>query len=319
MLQLHNQQENLKMSETDYYKILGVGKEATEDEIKKSYRKLAMKYHPDHAEGDKSAEEKFKHISEAYAVLSDKEKRKQYDTFGSTGFHQQYSQEDIFSGVDFSSIFNDLGIGANFFNFGGKGGSTRFSFGTGGGSPFGSQGRQQSRTKGSDLVYELPLTLEEIITGVSKTVSFQHKGQTENLTVKIPKGMITGKKLRVPGKGEPDPYGGPPGDLFIKSKVLDDPVYSRDENDLNISREIRLTEAVLGTNLVVSVIGGRELNLKIPPGTKHKTKMRFAGYGIPYMQGEGKGDLYVSVLVRMPSALTDEQKNLFEKLAKTGL
>ncbi len=314
---MRNLQDYPNMSETDYYKILGVAKEASEDEIKKAYRKLAMKYHPDHAEGD---EEKFKQISEAYAVLGDKEKRKQYDTFGSAGFHQKYSQEDIFSGFDFSSIFNDLGIGNSFFNFGGKGGGARFSFGSGGGSPFGSQGRQQqSRTKGSDLVYELPLTLEEIITGVSKTVSFQHKGQTENLTVKIPKGMITGKKLRIPGKGEPDPYGGTPGDLFIKSKVLDDPVYSRDENDLNISREIRLTEAVLGTSLVIPVIGGSELNLKIPPGTRHKTKMRFAGYGIPYMQGEGKGDLYVLILVRMPSAITDEQKNLFEKLAKTGL
>lgn len=309
------------MSETDYYKILGVAKDASEDEIKKVYRKLAMKYHPDHAEGDKSAEEKFKQISEAYAVLSDKEKRKQYDTFGSTGFHQKYSQEDIFSGFDFSSIFNDLGIGNSFFNFGGKGGGARFSFGSGGGGSFGFQGRQpqQSRTKGSDLVYELPLSLQEVMTGTSKTVAFQHKGQTENLTVKIPKGMIDGKKLRIAGKGEPDPYGGHPGDLFIKSKVLADPVYTADGYDLHISREIRLTQAVLGTNLIVPVIGGSELNLKIPPGTKHKTKMRFAAYGIPYMQGEGKGDLYVSILVIMPSSLTDEQKNLFGKLAETGL
>ena len=146
------------MPETDYYKILGLNKSASAEEIKKAYRKMAMKYHPDHTKGDKAAEEKFKQISEAYAVLSDKEKRKQYDTFGSSGFHQRYSQEDIFKGFDFADIFREFGFGGMNFSSGGRGGS-RFSFG---GDPFGGRARQAAQTKGSDLVYELPLTLQEV-------------------------------------------------------------------------------------------------------------------------------------------------------------
>jgi curved DNA-binding protein len=213
----------------DYYKILGVNKNASAEEIKKAYRKLAMKYHPDHTKGNKSAEEKFKKISEAYAVLSDAEKRKQYDMYGSEGFSQRFSQEDIFRGFDFSDILREFGFGGSGV-FSGRGGSKRFSFGSGtsfGGSPFGGVSGQQAQLKGSNLVYELPLTLHEVMTGTSKTVSFDHKGRTEKVTVKIPKGMITGKKLRLSGKGEPSPYGGPPGDLYVQAKVIDDPMYTR--------------------------------------------------------------------------------------------
>ncbi len=200
------------MTETDYYKLLGVEKQATASEIKKAYRKLAMKYHPDHSKGDKAAEDKFKQISEAYAVLSDKEKRQQYDTFGSAGFQQRYSQEDIFKNFDFSDIFRDLGFGGGM----GKGGrGTRFSFG--GGDLFGNAfGRQpQQPAKGGDLVYELPLTVQEVYSGTEKSVSFQHEGRSEQMTVKIPRGMISGKKLRIAGKGQASMYGGSPGDLFI--------------------------------------------------------------------------------------------------------
>lgn len=303
----------------DYYKILGVGKNATDSEIKKAYRKLAMKHHPDHAKGDKASEEQFKKISEAYAVLSDPEKRKQYDTYGSDDFQQRYSQEDIFKGFDFSNIFNEFGFGgANFFT--GKGDNVRFSFG--GGSPFGGFGKgggQAAGLKGSDLVYEIPLTLQEVATGTRKTVTFQHKGKSENITVKIPKGMITGKKLRLAGKGEESPYGGPPGDLFIQSKVTPDSLYDVDGYDLLISREIKLSEALLGTHISVPTLDGRELSLKIPPGTRHKTKMRLSGHGLPHMQGNGRGDLYVSVQVNMPSHLTDSQRQIVEQLSQAGL
>jgi curved DNA-binding protein len=304
------------MAETDYYKILGVKKTASDDEIKKAYRKLAMKYHPDHTKGDKSAEETFKKISEAYSVLSDKEKRKQYDTFGSAGFQQRYSQEDIFRGSDFESILNELFGGSGRFGGGGRG--MRFSFD--GGGPFGSyQRQQQAQAKGSDLEYELPLTLEEVAAGTQKIVSFQHKGRSEKITVKIPKGMIAGKKLRIAGKGEPSPYGGPAGDLYIKSKVLHHPVYDVQAQDLYINRDIKLSEAILGTNISVPTLSGKELKLKIPAGTKHKTKMRLSGHGLPHMHGKSQGDLYVHIHVDMPKRLNKKQKALIEQLAETGL
>jgi len=304
------------MSETDYYKTLGVNKTATDGEIKKAYRKLAMKYHPDHTRGDKTAEEKFKKISEAYAVLSDKEKRKQYDTFGSDGFHQRFSQEDIFRSFDFGDIFKEFGFGGTNPFTGGRGGM-RFSFGSG--SPFASQQGRPQMVKGSDLVYELPLTLQEVAKGTSKVISFDHKGRHEKITVKIPKGMISGKKLRLAGKGEPSPYGGPPGDLYIQSKVLNDPVYSVNEYDLYANRDIKLSEAILGTSISVPTLDGKELSLKIPPGTRHGTKMRLAGHGLPAMRGKKRGDLYVHIHIVMPKRLNKEQKKLIEKLAQTGL
>jgi len=304
------------MSE-DYYNILGVKKDASDAEIKKAYRKLAMKYHPDHTKGDKGAEEKFKKISEAYAVLSDKDKRKEYDTFGSEGFHQRFSQEDIFRGFDFGDIFREFGFGGTDFS-GGRGGARRFSFGQGSPFNFGG-GQQQARVKGSDLVYELPLTLREVATGVSKTISFQHQGRNENLTVKIPKGLITGKQLRLAGKGNPSPYGGPPGDLYIKSKVLDDAEFSAQEYDLYLNQELKLSEAILGVTVSVPTIEGRQLSLKIPPGTRHGTKMRLSGHGLPHMKKDRKGDLYVRIQITIPQNLTEQQRKLVLEMAAIGL
>jgi curved DNA-binding protein len=304
------------MSETDYYKILGVKRNASDENIKKAYRKLAMKYHPDHAKGDKDAEEKFKKISEAYAVLSDKEKRQQYDTFGSTGFQQRYSQEDIFKGFNFD-ILKEFGFGGgDRFSRGPRG--MRFSFG--GDSPYGTRARQQqSLQKGADLVYEIPITLLEVATGATKTVAFKHQERSEKLTVKIPKGMISGKKIRIAGKGEPGPLGGPAGDLYIKAKVLGDPGYDVHGHDLYTEREIKLSQAILGTSISVPTITRKELSLKIPPGTKHKTKMRLAGHGLPQMNAKDQGDLYVYIHVNMPKQLSENQKKLIKQLAKTGM
>jgi len=304
------------MEEKDYYKILGINKTASVDDIKKAYRKLAMKYHPDHAKGDKNAEEKFKSISEAYAVLSDKEKRQQYDTYGSAGFHQKFSQEDIFRGFDFSDILKEFGFGgANFFGTGGR--RQRFSHSQE--NPFGGFGQQRGPSKGSDLIYEMPLTLQELATGTQKTVDIRHAGHAEKLTVTIPKGMIPGKKLRLSGKGQPSPSGGVPGDLFIKTVLLSDPAFKTDEYDLLITRDIKLTEALLGTQITIPTLLGKELNMKIPPGTKHNTKMRIPGEGLPHMKGEGKGDLFIIIRVKMPKHLTDPQMKLVKKLAETGL
>jgi len=314
-LRTHETQGTNSMAK-DYYDMLGVNKKASGEEIKKAYRKLALKYHPDHAKDDKAAEEKFKKISEAYAVLSDKEKRKQYDTFGSEGFSQRFSQEDIFRNFDFNDILREFG-------FGGRGGGVRFSFGSGSpfgaGSPYGNYGGQPQQVKGSDLVYELPLTLAEVLTGTRKTVSFDHKGRSERMTVKIPKGMVTGKKLRLAGKGEASPYGGPAGDLFIQAKLIDDPDFSVENHDLVTNREIKLSEALLGTSIPIPTPNGKELNLKIPPGTRHGTKMRLAGNGLPDMQGGKRGDLFVRIHILIPKHLNSEQKKLIQKLAATGL
>jgi curved DNA-binding protein len=310
------------MAEKDYYKILGVDKTASDDEIKKAYRKLAMKYHPDHCKGDDkaSAEETFKKISEAYAVLKDKDKRREYDQFGANGFQQRYSQEDIFRGFDFNDILREFGFSGGGATFGGKRGGMRFSFDDSGGAHFfGGGGRQQAPMKGEDLVYELPLTVEDVVTGATKQVSLRHSGQNETINVKIPPGMITGKKIRLAGKGGPSNFGGPPGNLYIQSKLMDHPVYRVDEYDLYVAKTIKLTDAILGARVSVPAVTGGELSLKIPPGTKHKSKMRLSGQGIPHMRSKGKGHLYVEIQVDTPAKLTAKQKQLIRDLAEAGL
>ncbi len=310
------------MAGTDYYKELGISRNASDEEIKKAYRKLAMKYHPDHAQGDKGSEEKFKKISEAYAVLSDKEKRKQYDTYGSSGFRQKYSQEDIFRGFDFSSIFRDFGFGgggrSGFFTDFGEGSSTGgFSFDD---LPFGTRGKKAHRpSRGNDRTYEMPLTLSEIVTGTTRSIELQTPGGTEKISVKIPSGMIAGKKIRLPGKGNSGRNGGPSGDLYIRSKLVEDPVFSVKEHDLYIDRQIKLTDALLGTNITVPTVDGKSMNLKIPAGTKPSARMRMTGYGLPYMNKPGRGDMYVCIQVEIPKELNSEQKALVKKLADTGL
>ena len=310
------------MSETDYYKILGVDKKATDSEIKKAYRKLAMKYHPDRTKGDKSAEEMFKKVSEAYAVLSDKEKRKQYDTFGASDFRQRYSQEDIFRSFNFGDIFREFGFdngsfGNIFMGGGGPGRKFGFSFG---GDPFGSYtAGRGAQVKGSDVVYELPLTLQEVLHGTTKTIALEEAGQRKKINVKLPKGMVTGKKIRLAGKGQPGAFGGPPGDLYIQAKVFNDSPFSLVGRDLYIDREVKLTDAIMGTQIQVPTIDEKQLNLKIPAGTQHQTKLRMKGYGLPEMKGGRRGDLYARILVKIPKRLDKKQKSLIRELSKTGL
>ncbi len=306
---------------SDYYKTLGVNKNAADAEIKKAYRKLAMKYHPDHNKGDKEAEQKFKEISEAYAVLSDKEKRQQYDTVGASGFSRRYSREDIFKGFDFSDILKEFGVGGDIFS--GRGGrrAQTFSFDFGGRRPFGAyQTTQQKPIKGADMAYILPLTLEEILSGTTKTIALQREdGRQDKISVKIPKGMAPGKKLRLAGKGKPGHFGGPGGDLYIQVKALPHSVFTVEEHDLIIEREIKLTEAVLGTKIEVPTLDEKHLSLKIPPGTHSQTKMRLKGYGLPFMGKNKRGDQYVRILVKTPKRLTKKQKELVQELAVSGL
>jgi len=314
------------MSGKDYYKVLGISKSASPEEIKKAYRKLALKYHPDQNQGNKSAEDKFKEISEAYAVLSDPEKRKQYDMFGANGFQKKYSQDDIFRDFDFGSIFKEFGFsagtrGPNVFSqiFGGTG-QTHFR---GRGSPydssFGGHGGRQPGMKGQDLIYELSVTLEDVFTTSNKVISFQMGGQQEKVSVKVPAGISSGKKLRVPAKGQPGQFGGPKGDLYIKIRILDHPMFRREGDDLYLSQEIKFSEAVLGAEIEVPTIDKKTLRLKIPPGTQNNAKFRLKGYGMPHIKGNGQGDEYVQVTITVPKKLDKKQKALIKEIAEEGM
>lgn len=305
----------------DYYKVLGVEKNATPEAIKKTYRKLALKFHPDKNPGNKEAGEKFKKISEAYAVLSNPEKRKQYDNFGSDNFSQRYSQEDIFQGFDINEILRDLGFGGG----GLRGGARRRTYTTQGGMDsdlFGGARQQHPRNmpqQGHDLQYNLSITLEESVFGAEKKLALQKESSVDEISIKIPPGINTGKKLRLTGKGGPGMNGGPPGDLYLNITVLPHPIYARDGNDVYVDKTITYTQAVLGITIEVPVLEGTAKRIKIPAGTQNNTKIRMKGYGVPGLKGETKGDQYVKILVDVPRKLTDKQTQLIKKLSEEGL
>lgn len=312
----------------DYYDILGLKRGASEEEIKKAYRRLAMQYHPDRNPGKKEAEERFKEVSEAYAVLSDKKKRREYDTFGRTGFHRRYTQEDIFRGFDIGEIFKDFGFGTeDVFStlFGGGRRASRkvnfkdyFNHYTQ--SEFGAtQERYAAPKKGADLIYDLSVTLKEIASGTSKQIAFRKEsGELARVNVKIPPGISTGKKLRIPGKGLRGQKGGPSGDLYIRITVKDHPVFKREGSDLYADKEIQFTQAALGSVIEASTLEGVR-KVKIPPGTQSNSKIRLKGYGLPHFQSKGKGDLYIRVIVRIPKKLDKKQRILLEELAKENI
>jgi curved DNA-binding protein len=314
----------------DYYQVLGVDKKATAEEIKKAYRKLAVKWHPDKNPNNKAAaEEKFKKISEAYAVLSDAEKRRNYDNFGSADqFRQQYSQEDIFRGFDLDEILRSFG-------FGGSRGGGRTTFRTGarrGGYTqyddplagiFGQMGGGGQYAdvpqKGQDAEYNLSISLEESVMGADKKISLQMENRIEDINVKIPSGISTGKKLRLPGKGLAGYQGGPNGDLYLNINVLPHPIFARDGNDLYIEKTIKFTQAALGTTIDVPTLDGSVKRLKIAPGTQNNTKIRMKGFGVPGMKGAPKGDQFVKINVEVPKKLSDKQTRMIEQLAADGI
>ncbi len=308
----------------DYYEVLGVKKNASEAELKKAYRKLAMKHHPDRNKDDKAAEEKFKELNEAYAVLNDPEKRKQYDMFGADGFHQRFSQEDIFRGTDFSSIFSEMGFGGDLFEhlFSGRGGQRRASGFPGGQNPFGGfggAGRGYQAMKGQNLETTITIPFQMAYQGGKQRLSVQQPGGVrQEIDLKIPAGIESGKKLRLPGKGNPAPGGGTPGDLHIVVNVAPHPEFERHGADLEVERTIGLTEALLGTTLKITTMDDQR-QLKIPAGVLPGTKMRIKNHGFPRMGGKGKGDLYVKINIKFPSSLTDQQRRLIEELKDTGL
>ena len=307
-----------------YYKTLNVKKDATPAEIKKSYRKLALKYHPDRNEGDKAAEDKFKKISEAYAVLSDPEKKKQYDMYGSTDFHQRYSQEDIFRGFDLNDILRQFGVGgagasANFrSNMGGNGRFNSF-FGQNGGGGCGGGGCHAAPEKGQDMTYQITVSLDDVLNGAERTITLRKNGSSHNVSVKIPKGIEEGKKLRLQGKGGSSKNGGPPGDLYLKVGIAANDVFSRNGDDLIIQKLISFSEACFGTKMEVETLEGKKFMVNVAPGTVHDSRLRIRGYGLPMGPLGERGDLYVKIGVKVPRELTEDQKIVVAQLQASGL
>lgn len=291
----------------DYYAALGLEKTAGADQIKKAYRKLAMKFHPDKNPDDKQAEERFKEITEAYAVLSDPEKKQQYDQFGDTAFHQRFSQEDIFRNADLGDIFREFGFG---------GGDDVFSqiFGRGA-----TGGRRQPRpVKGSDYLMRMTIPFRQAILGGERRIDFDHNGQNEHLQVRIPPGVEPGQKLRISGKGGASPSGGPPGDLMIEINITGDPRFRREGKDLYTTVAIPFSGACLGTSVLVQTLEDTK-RIKVKPGTQNGSKIRLKGFGVPGRAGQPAGDLYAVIEVQVPLDLSDEQKELLKTLQESGL
>jgi len=285
----------------DYYKTLGIDKNASAEEIKKAYRKLARKMHPDLNPNDKDAHQKFQQINEAHEVLSDAEKRKKYDQYGKDWQHadqfeqqrqsqqnqQRYSGSQFSGGddTDFSSFFESM---------------------------FGQQGRSsQAKYRGQDYNAELKLNLTDAMQTHQQTLTVNGK----NIRITIPAGIENGQIIKLKGYGAPGVNGGPAGDLFITFSIAPHPQFKRLGNDLYTNATIDLYTAVLGGETTIDTLSGK-VKLKVNPETQFGTKIRLKGKGFPVYKKEGEaGDLYVTYDIKLPTNLTDEQKELFTKLS----
>lgn len=288
------------MSKRDYYEVLGVSKGASDDEIKKAFRKLAIKYHPDKNPGDKEAEEKFKEANEAYSVLSDKTKRSRYDQFGHAGV-----------GGD--------GGGDPFAGFrGANGQSFNFDFGGGGfedilGSIFGFGGGFRGARRGRDYRTSITIDFEEAIFGATKTISVDGN-QTK---LKIPAGIYDGQSIRLAGKGGEAPSAdGQRGDLYVEIRVRAHKHLTR-EGDLILSEAtIPMVDAVLGTEIDVETVDGK-ITMKVPAGTQPGTNFKLSGHGAPHLGSDQRGPHIVTINVEIPRNLNKKQKELIEEFGKT--
>lgn len=326
----------------DYYQILGVARGAGEAEIKKSYRRLARQYHPDMNKGDKRSEERFKEISEAYSVLSDPEKRKQYDMFGgapfgagggaggaggqggfggfrweqdpSGGFKFYRSAGDSKTGGGFEAPFGDLGdVFAELFNMGGvKRGRQKWA----------SDERRATTDdrrpkKGTDTYTDLEIDFLEAIHGTEARFDIRRGNRSEHITVKIPAGVDNGSKVRITGKGHPGTGGGEAGDLYINIKVRPHPIFWREGADIYTEVPISIYEAVLGATVDVPTLDGHA-KMKIPAGTAGGQKFRLNGKGAPILGKKSCGDQYALVQIVPPKKMDEKTRQLMEQLARDG-
>lgn len=298
------------MAYIDYYKILGVDKNATQEDIKKAYRKLARKLHPDLNPDDKEAERKFKEINEANEVLSNPENRAKYDKYGEHWKHgeeyEKAQQQQQSHGNDYGSGFSgaDFGEGEDFSDF------FQSMFGGTGGFGRSSRGSASGKFKGQDVHAELNLSLKDAATTHQQT--FDINGKKVRIT--IPAGVYDGQQIKLKGHGNPGYNGGPNGDLYITFTIPADPDFKRIGDDLKTKVAIDLYTAVLGGDVKVKTLTG-SVNLKVKPETQNGTTVRLKGKGFPVYKKEGEfGDLFVTYDVKLPTNLTDKQKQLFEQL-----
>jgi curved DNA-binding protein len=307
--------KNISMEYIDYYKVLGVGEKATQEEIKKAYRKLARKLHPDLNPNDKEAHKKFQQINEANEVLSDPEKRKKYDQYGKDWQHaeayenaRQSQGSSAYSGA--SGFQGEQGFGggfgeddfSDFFSsmFGGSGGRTR-------------GGRSQVRFKGQDYNAELHLNLLDAYTTHKQTLTVNGK----NIRITIPAGVENGQTIKIKGYGGPGVNGGPAGDLYIKFVIANNTAFKRLGNDLYGTMDLDLYTAMLGGELTIETLNGK-VKLPVKPETQNGTKIRLKGKGFPIYKNEGQfGDLFITFSIKLPTNLTEKQKQLFTELARS--
>jgi molecular chaperone DnaJ len=301
----------------DYYEVLGLKKGASVDEVKKAFRKKAMQHHPDKNPGDKKAEEKFKEINEAYCVLSDADKKDKYDKFGFAGvdpnaaFYEgqggpgnqdgyQYQTYGNFNGADFGGYqsFSE----SDFANL----------FGDLFGSGFAKAQRNDGPRKGADLQAGITISFEEAAFGTKKQIRLEGK----TISVTIPEGIDNGSKISLKGQGLPGTNGGPSGDLFVGINIKPHSKFTRKGADIYTDVPITFTQAILGTSIIVPTLRDK-VSYKVPAGTQPDTLFRLKGKGIKDLKSKRTGDLYVKVLVKIPTNLTNEQKDLLEKFDKT--
>ncbi|MCY4778132.1 J domain-containing protein [Sphingobacterium sp. UT-1RO-CII-1] len=294
------------MAFVDYYQVLGVDKKASAEEIKKAYRKLARKYHPDLNPNDEIAKSKFQEINEANEVLTDTDKRQKYDQYGENWKHgeayeqarkQQYkrSEDAPHSGFEYSGDYDSSEF-SDFFEqmFGNRSG-----------------GGRQAKFKGDDFHAALELSLNQAYNTHQQTFTVNGK----NIRITIPAGVENGQKIRLKGQGGPGVNGGPSGDLYIQFNIKDDPILQRIGNDLYKTQHIDLYTAMLGGEVIVESLSGK-LKVKIPPYTQNDTKIRLKGKGFPVYKKENTyGDLILKVNVELPTELSQDEKKLFQQLA----